>query len=398
MDDMTSSQPPKAPIQPATSPPTARESSIRRSGTSGGDTPVALLHRLAGGFSATQIMIAAAKLRIADHIGNTPRSAADLARVVGADPGALQRLLRMLVALHLLKPKRDGCFGLSALGQFLRSDHPQSVHDRLIYIAEISYPVAAAMTVSVRTGKPAFDHVFGEPFFDYFAHSPELSAIFSRLMSQSVTEQIAGIVGAYDFSRMKTIVDIGGGNGALLSAILAANPGAAGVVFDTPDVIAQARTSLAQITVARRIDLRGGDMFRDPLPARGDLYVLSNIIHDWDDQAAQQILHNCRAAVRADGRLLIIEEILPARVGDAPQTIANDYSMLLLTGGRQRTKPEFRQLVRAADFQLTSIIRFDLARTATRRRENWAILECKPGPGTIPPKAWRLNQSKNSSS
>ena len=345
-------------------------------------------------------MITAAKLRIADHIGDTPRSAADLARVVGADPGALHRFLRMLVALNLLKPRKDGRFGLSALGQFLRSDHPQSVHERLIYIAEISYPVAAAMTFSVRTGKPAFDHVFGEPFFDYFAHSPELSAIFSRLMSQSVTDRIAGIVRAYDFSRMKTIVDIGGGNGALLSAILAANPAAKGVIFDTPDVIVEARTSLARSSVARRIDLVGGDIFRGPLPASGDLYVLSNIIHDWDDQAAEQILHNCRAAVRADGRLLIIEEVMPARVGDAPQTIANDYSMLLLTGGRQRTKPEFRQLLTAADFQLTSVIRFDLARTAAGRRENWAILECKPRRPRRErsfPKARWPNQSKNSS-
>ena len=140
---------------------------------------------------------------------------------------------------------------------------------------------------------------------------------------------------------MKTIVDVGGGNGALLSAILAANPAAEGVIFDAPDVIVQARASLARSSVARRIDLVGGDLFRGPLPASGDLYVLSNIIHDWDDQAAEQILHNCRAAVRADGRLSIIEEVMPARVGDAPQTVANDYSMLLLTGGRQRTKPEF---------------------------------------------------------
>ena len=151
-----------------------------------------------------------------------------------------------------------------------------------------------------------------------------------------------------------------------------------GVVFDTPDVIVEARTSLAPSSVARRIDLVGGDIFRGPLPASGDLYVLSNIIHDWDDRAAGQILYNCRAALRTDGRLLLIEEIMPDRVGDAPQTIANDYTMLLLTGGRQRTKPEFRQLVTAADFQLTSVIRFHLARTATRRRENWAILECKP--------------------
>jgi O-methyltransferase domain/Dimerisation domain len=337
-----------------------------------------ILHRLAGGFSATQILVTAAKLHIADRLGDTPRSAADLAGEFGADPRALYRFLRMLVALNLLTQSRNGRFGLSSLGQFLRSDHPQSVHERLIYIAEISYQVAAAMTFSVQTGKPAFKHVFGEQFFDYFGHNPKLSAIFSRLMSQSVADRSAGVTRAYDFSRMKTIVDIGGGNGALLSAILTANPDAKGIIFDTPDVIAQARASLASSGVASRIDLVGGDMFRGPLPASGDLYVLSNIVHDWDDQAAKQILRNCRAAIRTDSRLLLIEEVMPARVGDSPKTIANDYSMLLLTGGRQRTKLEFRELLAAADFQLNSAIQFGLAATAAGRRENWAILECKP--------------------
>ena len=255
------------------------------------------------------------------------------------------------------------------------------------------------MTFSVQTGKPAFDHVFGEEFFDYLARKPELSVIFSRLMSQSVTDRISGVMRAYDFSRTKTIIDIGGGNGALLSAILAANPKARGVVFDTPGVIAQARRSLAASSVAGRIDLVGGDIFRSSLPTSGDVYVLSNIIHDWDDRAAEQILRNCRAAVRPDSRLLLVEDLMPARVGDAPQTIANDYSMLLLTQGRQRTKSEFRELLTAGGFRLTSAIPFVSAKTSTRRRENWAILECNPHQplDERSPRRSGQNQSKNSS-
>jgi len=168
------------------------ENSIRQTRTSGANKPLTLLHRLVGGFSATQILSTAAKLRIADHIGDNPRSSVELAKAAAADPEALHRFLRMLVALKLLTQKRNGFFGLSSLGQFLRSDHPQSVHERLIYVGEISYAVAAAMTHSVQSGKPAFDHVFGQRFFDYLAHRAELSAIFNRLMSESVSDRVNG--------------------------------------------------------------------------------------------------------------------------------------------------------------------------------------------------------------
>jgi O-methyltransferase domain/Dimerisation domain len=333
---------------------------------------------LAGGFSATQILNTAAKLRIADHLAAKPRSAADLAEAIDAHPQALHRFLRMLAALQLVTERSNGCFGLSSLGQFLRSDHPESVRDRIIYIGEIGYSTAQAMTHSVQTGKPAFEHVFGERLFDYLAHNHAQDVIFNRLMSQSLSDRIAGIVGAYDFGRAKTIVDIGGGHGAMLAAILAVAPDARGIVFDRPDVIAEARVSLAQSSIARRIDLVGGDLFDGPLPPSGDLYLLSNIIHDWDDPAAEQILNNCRAATKPASRLLLIEDIMPAWVATAPATIANDYSMLLLTGGRQRTKSELRELLAATGFQLTSLVRPGLGKTSTTRTENWAIIECKP--------------------
>lgn len=337
-----------------------------------------LLHRLAGGFSASQILITAARFRIADHLANHPCSAEDLAQTIGVQPQALHRFLRMLVVLKLATQAGTDSFALSPLGQPLRSDHADSVHDRLIYIGDIAYPMAQAMSHAVRTGTPAFDHVFGEPYFDHFAHHPEQNAIFGRLMSRGVSERVAGIVDAYDFSEVKTLVDIGGGHGTLLAAILTVASDAVGTIFDTPAVVEEARASLALSSVAGRIDLVGGDLFRGPLPPNGDVYVLSNIIHDWDDASAERVLRNCRAAVRADSRLLLIEEIMPARVAEAPATIANDYTMLLLTGGRQRTEPEFRRLLAATDFELTSAIRFGLGKTATRRRENWAILECRP--------------------
>lgn len=288
----------------ATSPLAAKKGSMKNRAESCPDSPADVIRRMAGGFSTTQILHTAAKLRIADHLVKGPRSAAELAQVLHAHPQALHRFLRMMVVLELLIEKSNGSFGLSAVGQLLRSDHPESLRDRIIYIGAINYPTAQAMLHSVQTGEPAFDHVFGVPFFGHLMQQPELGAIFNQLMNRNVIDRVAGIIGAYDFSNMKSIVDIGGGNGALLAAVLNANPHAVGTLFDTTEVIAEARIALARSDMARRIEMVAGDLFLGPLPKDGDLYLLSNIIHDWDDSHAEQILRNCRTAVRADSRLL----------------------------------------------------------------------------------------------
>ncbi len=244
-----------------------------------------------------------------------------------------------------------------------------------MYIGEINYPTAQAMLHSIQTGSPAFDHIFGVPFFNYFAQKPEIGAFFNRLMSDGINDRIAGIIDAYDFGYIKTIVDVGGGNGALLTAILNAHPHVSGILFDTPEVIAEAGNRLVQSRVAERIEMVAGDIFGGPIPRDADLYLLSNIIHDWDDRFAEQILRNCSAAVQADSRLLLIEEIMPEHVADSPGTIGNDFSMLLLTGGKERTKQEYCTLLEITGFQLMSAIPFE---TQSKRKENWEILECKP--------------------
>jgi hypothetical protein len=333
------------------------------------------MRRMVGGFSATQILNTAAKLGIADHLAKGPCSSTKLAQALNAHPQAFYRFLRMMVALELLVQESNGSFSLSSLGQLLRSDHPDSIRERIIFMGEINYPTAQQMLHSVKTGRPAFDHVFGVPYFGYFAQRPEIGAIFNRLMSGGINDRIAGIIASYDFSRIKTIVDIGGGNGALLTAILNANPYITGILFDTPEVITDARTRHMQGSVAERIKMVPGDIFRGPIAPDGDLYLLSNIVHDWDDQLAEKLLCNCRAAVRADSRLLLIEEIMPARVADSPGTISTDFAMLLFTGGKERTEQEYRSLLDIAGFQLLSVIPFE---TRSTRKENWAILECNP--------------------
>lgn len=332
---------------------------------------------MAGGFSVTQILHTAVKLGIPDQLASGPRSAGDLAAALGTDGRSLHRFLRIMVALGLLSEAHDGTFALAPLGAPLASSHPDSVRDRIEWIGEVSYPMAQAMLYAVQTGKPAFERVFGVPFFQYLAQRPDLGRIFNELMAEEVEQRAAAVVAAYDFGGAATIVDIGGGNGALLCAILRANPRARGIVFDIPGVVADAQQALQTSDVASRIELAGGDVFTDPLPQHADAYVLSHFIHDWSDSKAIDILRACRAAMNARGRLLVIEELLPERVSDAAATVGNDFNMLLLTGGTERTQDEYARLLGKAGLELAATTPFEAAPVHGGRRSNWAILECR---------------------
>lgn len=352
------------------------------------DSPVDVLRRMAGGCSTTQVLHTAARLGIADRLGDRRQSSAKLAHTLKVNPQALYRFMRMMVTLKLLDQMGDDSFKLSALGQLLRSDHPEALHERVLYIGQIIYPSADAMLHAVRTGRPAFDRALGVPFFDYLARRPELSAYFNRQMSLNFAERLPGLMAAYEFSGAGTVVDVGGGDGALLVAILRAKPRARGVLFDSPIVIAEAEKRLSKANVSNRCRTVAGNFFRDPVPWGGDVYVLSNIIHDWNDARSLRILKRCRAAIRPTGKLLVIEEIMPRRVVDAPATVGVDFSMLLLTGGQERTRAQYRELLGRAGFRLAKVIPFAPTQIHSGRKSNWAILECKPaarnGPGARP--------------
>jgi hypothetical protein len=349
-----------------------------QSSTSVSDALADQMRRMAGGFATTQILHAAAQLGIVDHLGGDLRSAEDLATVLDADSTALYRFMRMMVVLDLLVQAPDGRFGVTSLGALLVSDHPEGLRDRILYIAAINYPTSQAIGYSVQTGKPAFDQVFGLPFFDHLASHPVSGARFNRLMQENVLQRAVGIMNAYDFSAAATIIDIGGGNGTLISAILDRAPQARGVMFDMPGVIEETRRSGSLKHDAGRLKLIEGDLFSGPFPAGGDIYVLSNIIHDWDDDAANTIFMHSRRAMHAGSRLLLIEEIMPESVSMSPSTVANDFSMLLLTGGKERTESEYRVLLSSSGFSLRRTIPFSVSSRDTRRAGNWAILECLP--------------------
>jgi hypothetical protein len=336
------------------------------------------LRQMTSGFARTQELYTAVKLGIADLLANGPKQAHELAQAVNAHPQALYRFLRVLVARNLLSQEDDGSFRLSALGNLLRSDHPDSIRNLILYNGEVCYRVGQGMLHTVQTGQPAFDHIFGMPFFEYFAQHPDVRAIFNDVMSRAVNDRAVGVVANYDFSQADTIVDVGGGNGTLIAAILRAHPDPRGIVFDAPQVVTEAQHYLAQNGLVDRCQTVAGDFLTDPIPRGGDLYLLSNIIHDWDDDRAVCILRNCRAAMREDSTLLLIEQIMPERVTDAPATVGSDLSMLMLFGSAERTEAEYRSLLTMTGLQLTAVIPFEPTRVHAGKKTSWAIVESKP--------------------
>jgi hypothetical protein len=337
------------------------------------------LRQMATGFARTQELYTAVKLGVADHLAAGPRHARELAQAVNAHPQALHRFLRKLVVLNLLAEEDDGAFRLLPLGELLCANHPGSVRNLVLYIGEVGYPAQQGLLYAVQTGRPAFDHVFGMPFFDFFERRLDLSALFDDLMGQGINDRAAAVVAAYDFSRFDTIVDVGGGNGTLISAILDAYPRLLGIVFDRPGVAAEGRHGVMRMGLADRCQTVAGDFFDNSIPPGRDIYLLSYVIHDWDDERATTILRNCRTAMRQDSRLLLIEEIMPKRAADAPATVGTDLSMLMLTGGRERTEAEYRSLLLTTGLQLTSVIPFEPTRDRGGR-SSWTIIESKPLP------------------
>jgi hypothetical protein len=341
------------------------------------ESPAQAIRRMAGGFAMTQVLHTAVQAGIADALGDTTLSAADLAHSLKLDAQALERFLRMMVVLDLLIQEGSTSFRLSQAGQLLRLDHPESMRDRVLYVGAINYPVTGAALHSLQTGAPAFDHIFGKPFFGHLAEHPSLSGMFNRLMQRAVHDRTLGITQAYDFSGARHIVDIGGGNGALLSAILTRAPQSIGTIFDTDGVIAQARSLLSGTEQGSRIEFKKGDLFAGDYPRDADLYLLSNIIHDWNDALAEEILRHCVSAMSHHSTLMLIEEIMPDRVADSPATIANDYSMLLLTGGRERTEVQYRELLSRSGLLPVATVPFAVQGEDNKRRGSWSLLECR---------------------
>ena len=294
-----------------------------------------------------------AELGIADRLAERPMTADELASATGAHARSLYRVLRMLAARGIFSEDEAGRIHITPAAALLRSDVEGSVRNRLrLAWQDLIWATYGQLPHTVMTGEPAFDLAHGLPLFDYLAENPEASAAFDKAMAVISGPEDESVAAGYDFGRHQTVVDVGGGRGGLLAAVLALYPTVHGVLFDQPQVVDE--VDLADVGAADRLSIVGGDFFRF-VPTAADAYVLKRIVHDWDDETAADLLRRCRAAVKPDGRVLVVEAVI--RPGNDPDPHkAQDVGMMLLTRGRERTAEEFRALFEASGLRLERII------------------------------------------
>jgi hypothetical protein len=318
------------------------------------ETPIESLQRLVAGSHVSQTISVAATLGVADLLADGPRASDELAAATDTHAPSLYRLLRALAAVGVFHEAEDRRFSLTPMGELLRSDAPGSVRGWAAFLGRPYIRESwSALEHSVRTGENAFEHVHGTDVWSYRAERPEESAIFDYAM-QSITGGVnKALVTAYDFGRFGTVVDVGGGNGALLAGVLSAYPELRGVVFDQEHVVANAEPVLAAAGVADRCEIVGGSFFEE-VPRGGDAYVMKSIIHDWDDERSIEILQVCRRAMGESAMLLLIERIVEAP-NEGWRTKFMDLNMLVNPGGQERTLEEWETLLERAGYNLVEV-------------------------------------------
>ena len=312
--------------------------------------------QLITGFWVSRAIYVAAKLGLADLVKDSPKTADELARLTGTHSPSLYRALRALASVGVFTDDGRGRFAQTPLSETLRSDTPGSL--RALAIVELGqehYPAWGNLMHSVKTGEIAFDNLFKQNAWEYYAQNPEDASNFNESM-RGLTEMVnVAVLEAYDFPGVDKLVDVAGGTGKLISAVLVAHPRMRGVLFDLPHVIAEAGPLLDAAGVRDRCETSTGDFFRS-VPEGGDAYVMKWIIHDWDDEKSTAILKNIRRAMDEKGKLLLIEMVVPE--GNQPDLSKFlDLDMMVMTGGRERTEAEFNSLLAASGFKLTRVVR-----------------------------------------
>lgn len=315
--------------------------------------PAAQVLQVAAGYMLSQAVGAAARLGIADLLKDSPRTTEDLAQACKANPDALYRTLRALCSVGIFAETAPRVFTNTQLSEALSSDGEDSIRAMVLFLTdEMHWKTYGDFMHSMQTGKPSFDHVYGQSCWQYLTANPEAAKAFDEAMTSHSKMGANAVAEAYDFSGARTIVDIAGGNGLLLKTVLEKNPDLKGVLFDVPHAIRHAHT--AGLVTADRCRFVDGDFF-ESVPAGGDVYTLKHIIHDWDDESSCRILENCRKAMQPGSRLLIIENFLPS--GNEPGFAkVLDLEMMLLPGGRERSTEEMGDLLARAGFNLMRVI------------------------------------------
>ena len=304
----------------------------------------------------TQMIAVAAQLRIADFLDGEPKSVKDLAAATDTHAPTLCRLLRALANVGFLRKRNPQHFTLTPLARLLQSDAPDSLQRyAILFGTQLWYGSLPNLLRSVQTGDSALEITFGMNLFEYLQQHPADGAIFNEAMTSVSRQEAIAVREAYDFSPFRTLVDVGGGHGFLLTTILKANSSLKGILFDRPAVVEGARALMQQEGVSDRCQPVDGDFFT-AVPTGGDAYILKYIIHDWDDERAWKILSNCREAMRPDSRVLVVDVVFPT--GNTP-FVGKLKDMVMLSvspGGLERTAAEFQDLFSKAGFKLNRII------------------------------------------
>ena len=332
---------------------------------------VTLMRLIYGGY-AFQTVRALVELGIADAMDEAARSTSDLAGELGLHEPSLRRLLRAAATLEVVTSEGGDRFRLTPVGLRIRSQADGSLAALAKMFGSEHYHTAMrGLPDTVRTGKTVLQTQFGvESAFELYDREPEIAAVFDAGMTAMSNMNGPAVAGAYDFSRAGLCVDVGGGEGRLLCHILQAFPGPRGLLFDVPPVAAKAKTFIGRLGLAERCDVVGGDMF-EAAPEGGDLYLMSAVIHDWEDAAAIRVLRACRRAMGADARLLLVERVLedePAPTTTNQNHALSDLNMMVRTGGLERTAGEFRSLLTQAGFEVTAVIPTASPRTIIEAR------------------------------
>lgn len=318
---------------------------------------LAALSQMVYGAQTAQVIYVAAKLGIADLLKQQPKDVVEIATATGVSAAVLQRIFNFLMSRGLLGDLGDGRFELTDMGRLLQSDRIDSMHQRALFNAEVLFPLWGELLHSVTSGESAAQKVFGQPLYQHLTQHPETRALFDRTMASAARLRHGPAVAAYDFSRFRTIVDVGGGNGALMISILRACQAPRGIVFDLPAAAESARQYIEAAGLSDRCSAIAGDAL-EGVPAGADAYILSNFLIDMDDDRARRILSRCRAAIADDGTLLLIEWVMPT-ADEEPDpyrswdTASMDLIMLAVggsSGGRVRTSGEFREILQASGF------------------------------------------------
>jgi len=322
--------------------------------TTASTDPAEALLQVMTAYVVPQALYAFAALGVADCLIEGPQQTETLAGRVGADPSALARLLRALSTVGIVAEAGDGAYAETPLSRCLVRDAPGSVRASVLVAGEQHYRAWGELLYSVRTGAPAFEHVFGRSCYDYLAAHPEAGELFDRSMRETGEPQWDRLVASYEFPASGTVVDVGGGHGALLAAVLRAHPGLRGVLFDLPTVIEGARAYLAGAGVAERCRIVGGSFF-DAVPSGGDVYLLVRTLLNWSSEQAALILRRCREAMPPGSRLLVGEPLLPPRTVPFSDAF-NDLNLLVLGGGQMLTEAELARLFTRARLRLTRVL------------------------------------------